>query len=292
MLNLYASSVEIKTAMPGGIQAATTTYDSLLLRLASEASRFIDRYCGRAFFPRLATRYFNSNGGTLISVGDLLSVTAVSVSDDDGATYTDLVADTDYRLTRWGDHNDPRSWRHLELDPNSLEGSWPTGYRAVRVVGVWAYADDRDTAWEDSTDDVQNNPLAVAGVTLSVADADGPDALGLTPRFQAGQLLRIESEYVYASAVVAGTTNQLTIVRACNGTVDAAHAQGKTIDIWRPPEPVKQAAIISVVRLLERGLQGFGDSRANAELGQMIYLRALDPEARALLDPYRISEAR
>lgn len=287
MLNLYATPTEIKAAAPGGIQATTVTYDSLFLRLANQASRFIDRYCRRVFFPRLATRYFNADGKSTLFVGDLLSVTTVSISTDNGLTYTDLVADTDYRLTRWGDHNDPRSWATLEIDPNSTQGAWPTGYRAVKVLGVWGYADDRDTAWENSTDDVLNNPLAAGGVTLNVTDADGADALGLTPRFQAGQLLRMGSEYAYGSAVVASTTNQVTIVRACNGTVDAAHVLGVQIDIWRPPEPVKQAAVISVVRLLERGLQGFGDSRANAELGQMIYLRALDPEARALLDPYR-----
>ena len=290
MLNLYASPTEIKAAMPTGIQATTTTYDSLLLRLASEASRFVDRYCGRVFFPRLATRYFNAKGKTSLKVGDLLSVTTVSVSNDNGATYTELV-EADFRTTRWGDHNDPRTWTHLEIDPNSTQGTWPIGYRAVKVVGVWAYADDRDTAWENSTDDVLNNPLAAGGVTLNVTDADGPDALGLTPRFQPGQLLRMGSEFVYGSAVVASTTNQVTIVRGCNGSVDAAHLLAVQIDIWRPPEPVKQASIISILRLLERGLQGFGDSRANAELGTMIYLRALDPEARALLDPYVIREA-
>ncbi len=287
MLNLYATPSEIKVALPDGIRSTTTSYDELLLRLANRASRYIDRYCDRVFYPALATRYFQGPGGKKLLIPDLLSLTSLAISDDDGATYTTLTLDTDFRLTWWGDHNDPRSWNQIVIDPNSTQGAWPTGFRAIKIVGLWAYADDRDTAWEPSTDTVQSNPLAAGATSLLVADADGVDQLGITPRFQAGQLQRIESEFIYTSLVAAGTSNTLTIARARNGTVDAAHVQGKAIDIWRPPDPVKQAAIIQIVRLFERGTIGFSDSRANAELGQMFWTKAMDPEARALLDPYR-----
>lgn len=290
MLNLYATPTEIKAAMPDGIRATTTKYDELLLRLAEQVSRFVDRWCRQPFYPQLATRYFNGRGKAGITVGALISLSAVEVSDDDGLTYRSLTLNTDYRPTWWGDHNDPRSWTQLAIDPNGSEPAWPTGFRSVKVTGVWAYADDRDVAWQSSADTVQSNPLAAGATALVVADADGADALGITPRFQAGQLLRIEDEFVYCSAVTVGT-NTLAIARARNGTTAAEHAQAKAIDIWRPPGPVNEATIIQVSRLMQRGFQGFGDARANVELGQMVYLRALDPEARALLEPYRIVRA-
>lgn len=290
MLDLYATPSEIKAGTPDGIRSTTLKYDALLLRLASQVSRFIDRYCRQVFYPALGTRYFDGKGKTALTIGSLLSLTSIEISEDDGLTYSPLTVDVDFRLTWWGDFNDPRSWTQLVLDPNGSETAWPDGFRSVKVTGVWAYADDRAMAWENSTDSVQDNPLLIGATSLTVADADGIDQLGIAPRFQAGQLLRIESEFVYCSATNP-TTNVLTIARAQNGTVAAAHAQGKQIDIWRPPEPVKQAAMIQAVRLMERGFQGYGDARASVELSQIIYLRALDPEARALLEPYRIVRA-
>lgn len=289
-LNLYATPTEFKGMVPDGIRSTTVKYDSILLHLANEVSRFIDRWCRQVFYPVLATRYFDGKGKTKMTIGPLLSLTSVEISEDDGLTYSAVTLDVDFRLTWYGDPNDPRCWTQLVIDPNGSETAWPDGSRSIRVIGVWAYADNRATAWEPSTDTVQDNPLTAGATSLTVADADGADQLGIIPRFQAGQLLRIESEFIYCSATNT-VTNALTIARAQNGTTAAAHAQAKGIDIWRPPEPVKQAAIIQAWRLMERGFQGYGDARANAELSQMIYLRALDPEARALLEPYRIVRA-
>jgi len=282
---------EITAAIPDGIRAATTKYDQSLLVMAQQVSRFWERRSGRAFYPQLATRYFDAAGKQGLVINDLLSITQVSVSDDNGATYTNLTVDTDYWATVWGDPNALQSWNQLVINPNSLvRGAWPAGRRAVKIVGIFGYADDRATAWESSTDSVQDNPLAAGATLVTVTDADGLDQLGFSPRFQAGQLLRCESEYWECSSVDA-TLNKLTIARGRNGTTDASHIQAKVIDIWRPPAPMKQAAMISAVRLLERGFQAFGDARANADLGQMIYLRAMDPEAMALAEPYRLVSA-
>ena len=47
------------------------------------------------------------------------------------------------------------------------------------------------------------------------------------------------------------------------------------------------AAIIQAVRQMERGFQGFGDARATPEIGQLFFIKAMDPEAASLLVPYR-----
>lgn len=285
MPNLYATPQEIKSAMPDGIRTTTVSYDALFLRLGERISRFIDNHCKREFYPRLATRYFNGSGECELFLPDLLSVTSVEISTDGGLTYTAL-SSSDYFATVEGDFNSTMSFTRLIVNVNSSALSiWPTGQRSVKIAGEWGYADDRDTAWESSADTVEDNPLTSSGTSITVNDADGIDLWGVTPRFQAGQVLKIESEYAEVT-VVNATENKLTVVRGRNGSTGASHAQNTAISIWRPPEPVKQAAIIQAVRQMERGLQGFGEARANTEIGQLFFLKSLDPEAQIMLQPY------
>ena len=282
MPNLLATPTEIKAALPNAIRAATTAYDAVLTRLAGEVSRYVENHCHRVFYPALATRYFRGSGGRWQRVDDLLTITSVSISTDDGLTYTALAAD-DYFATVEGDANSPKSYTHLELDANGDYTYWPKGAKAVKVVGVWAYTDDRATCWEDSLDTVENNPLTSGGTSVTVNDDDGADLWGVTPRFAAGQLARIESEYV---EVTAAATNALTVVRGRNGTTAAQHAQNTTIELWRPPEPVKQAVIVQITRGFARALQGFGDARAVPEMGELIWTRSLDPDVQTKLAHY------
>jgi len=282
MANSYATPTEIKAALPDAMRASTTKYDAVLARLAAEVSRYVDNHCHRPFYPALATRYFYGRAQTWLRVPDLLSIVSVSVSDDGGLTYTAL-AGTDYFGSVEGDVNSPKSYTHLHGDLNGDYSTWPTGQKSVKVVGVWGYTDDRATCWEDSLDTVENNPLASGGTSVTVNDDDGPDLWGVIPRFASGQLARIESEYV---EITAAGANSLTVARGRNGTTAAAHAQNVGIDLWRPPEPVKQAVIIQLARGFERAQQGFGDARANPELSQTIWTRALDPDVVSKLAQY------
>lgn len=288
MPNAYASVAEIRAGMPDGIRSSTNKYDGILLRLASEVSRSIDGWCNREFFPRLATRYFYGSGSRDLWVPDLLSITSVSYSEDDGATYTALVA-ADYLATVAGDVNGRQSYDLLRVSALSdTLAAWPAGERSIKIVGVWGYADDRDQAWESSGDTSEDNPLSSSAAAVTVNDVDADDAYGILPRFGAGQLLRLESEYVEATLAISASANTLGITRGRNGTTAASHVQNTAIDIWRAPEPIRRACVIQANRQLERGLQGFGDTRATPEIGTVTYARQWDPEAMALMSPYRI----
>lgn len=288
-MNLYATPTEIKAAMPDGIRSTTTSYDTLIFRLADVISRYFDRYCRRVFYPRVGTFYFNGDGSDKLWIPDLISLTSLSYSSDDGLSYTTLTESGNFIQTKAGDYNDPRAADCLVLDANGDLSGWPIGQRSIKAIGVWAYADDKSVAWEDSLDTVENNPLTAAGTSITVNDADGVDLWGITPRFQAGHVLRIGTELLEVITVVAASTNTLAVLRGRNGSTAAIAAQNTQIDIWRPPFPVKQAAIIQAIRQMERGFQGFGDARATPDLGQLLFIKALDPEAQALLSPYRLS---
>lgn len=278
--------------MPGAVRPSTTDLNPLLLRLGGEVSRWIDNYVssGRVFYPTLATRNFIGSGHTCLRIPDLISITSVSISTDYGVTYTSLTNGTDYIPTVEGDENSLQSYTYLVIHPNSTNAThWPAYLRGVKIVGVWGYADNRDTCFELSVDTIENNPLASDGASLTVNDVDGVDAYGLPARFSPGQLWRCESEYLETiNAGYDATSNTIGISRAANGTTAASHAQNTALYLWRPPEPVKQAAIIQVAQQLERGLQGFGDARATAEVGQLFFVKSLDPAARDMLSSYRV----
>jgi len=290
MPNAYASVAEIRAAIPDGIRAATVKYDQLLLRLSSEVSRWIDKETKRRFYPLSATRYFNGSGSACLWIPDLVSVTSVSWSGDDGATYTAMAA-SDYIATVAGDYNHLGSYTLLAIDRNGDFTTWPIGQRSIKIIGVWACVDDRTTCWESTGDVVKNNPLTAGGTSLIVNDVDGLDIYGIFARFQGGQVYRIESEYVESSLVIDTTANTIGLVRARNGTTAAAHAQNTVVDVWRIAEPVRQATIIQCLRQMERGFQGYGDARATPDIGQLFWFKALDPEARSKLEHYLNLEA-
>lgn len=290
MPNLYATPVELKAAIPDGVRSSVTKYDALMLSLLSEVSRWIDRECKRVFYPSVATRYFNGSGWPVLWVPDLLSITNVYYSDDDGATYTALTTN-DYYATVAGDYNSPKSYTQLIINRNSATLScWPTGQRSIKIVGVWGYADDRDNVWQSTGDTVQNNPLASGGTSLTVSDVDGYDIYGALVRFQGGQVLKIESEYLETSLTISTGSNTIGITRGVNGSTAAAHNQNTAISVWRAPEPVRDACIIQAVRQMERGFQGFGDGRATPETGGMFWFKSLDPEAARKLQHYAYPE--
>jgi len=285
-MNLYATPHEIKMALADGIREHVTSYDDILYRLSQRVSRMIDRHCFRFFYPQLETRYYDGDGGTELWVKDLFSLTTLSYSTNLGQTYIDFTAN-DYFLTVAGARHGKGSYTLIVMNPNALATMHyiPAGSNSIRIVGTWGCTDDREAAWEDSGDTSENNPLAAIGTSLTVNDADGADLFGIIPRFQTGQLLKIESEFVELTALNL-TANTGTILRGRNGSTAAAHAQNTPIYIWRTPADVKQAAIIQAVRALERGFQGFGDTRASPEIGQMFQMKALDPEAQMLLEPF------
>lgn len=288
MANAYLTEQEIRDAMPDGIRAATTKYDSLLRQLAERVSRYIDQHCHQKFYPTLETRYYDAKGRDYQWIDDILGdpVPTIEVSNDNGSTYTALAV-TDYFLLRANDYNTLKTFNKLIVNvPNGNYTVFYSGQRSLKITGVWCHHDDRANAWEDSTDEVESNPLAAGATALVVNDADGATGWGYTPRFAVGNLIRMEDEFCEIGAINTGT-NTLTIVRARNGTTDVQHVQNVQIDLWRPPHPVKMAAIIQAIRQLERGFQGFGDARATPEIGQLFYIKSLDPEAQDLLVPYR-----
>jgi hypothetical protein len=248
--------------------AGETADDAKLQTFIKTASRSIDEYCRRRFDVRRETRLFdypikavsafgvynadawvsmmNAAGdlgqGVLRVDDDLLSVE--TLLNGDGST----IANTDYVLEP-ANVSIKNAIRLLSSSGLTwLPGTSGRREQVISVTGPWGYHTRYAEAWADSLDTVQNNPLTAGGTSLTVSDADGISADLQTPRFQSGQLLKIENEFVSVVSVNT-TSNVLTIKRAANGTVAAQHAQGTAISLYRPVDTIVQATLRMVAWL-------------------------------------------
>jgi len=240
-MNEYATYDELRQYLK---QDSSHSDVVLVKRIAEKASRQLDRWCGgRWFYPRKMTRYFDHPDDTswLLLDEDLLEVTTSGFTTENGST---VVAAADFFLM-CGDSYNVMPYDRIVLDRDGDQTNLEytgTRQRANAVTGIWGYHDDWANAWRNSTDTVENDPLTAAGTSITVNDADAADGYGNAPRFQEFQLLKIEDEYVYITAVNA-TDNTLTVVRGVNGTTAAAHVKDTVIYIYRAMPDIVQAML-------------------------------------------------
>jgi hypothetical protein len=199
-----------------------------LLHVISAAEDGITRVTGRRFTPRIAAIiHYPDTPTSVILDDDLLELSTITTSD--GAT----LSPADVMLLPYNDQ--PAS--SIQLIDQTL-------YDAVTINGVWGWHDDYAAAWRNSGDTLGGDVLVVDN-QLIVSDASAATVYGDAPRFQVGQLIRINTEIMQITAITAGTPDDtLTVRRAVNGSTLAAHGDGDLIDVYHPPADVVQAGLL------------------------------------------------
>jgi hypothetical protein len=273
-MNLYATLTELRRYL--GLTSAQTGDDDLLLLFLDGASRLIEGYTGRQFYPLRKTRfYICADPALLFLAGDLLALH--TLTNGDGST----LAPSAIHLEPAGEA--VRSSILLDRTQAAfVHNGDPVD--AISVDGTWGYHADWSNAWAASGDSVQDNPLSNSAITLTVADADGLDAAGLGVRFAVGMLLQIGDEYLHVLAINT-SQNRLTVSRGVNGTTAASHAQGTVISVYHPPEAIRQACLRVAAWLYKQKDAGFVQA-ANSLRGQIAVPPALPDDVQQILAPY------
>lgn len=234
-------------------------------RALESASRGVEAMCHRRFYPVVATRYFDwpdSQYGTSWRVWlDATELASLTTLASGGVT----IPSTDYLLepNRYGP---PFSRIEIDLASSAAFGGGSTHQRDIQATGVWAGAPVTEStsgaiaeALDASETAVDVNGAASAGLGVgSVLRVDSERMIvtdrqmldtgqnvggsGLTAQqnsvtltvsdgtaFAIDEILLVESERML---IVDIAGNALTVQRAWDGTVLAAHAAG--VDIYAP----------------------------------------------------------
>ncbi len=256
----YCTLTQVRAQL--GLTSTETKDDAQLAKAIRGATRIIELNWKRRFDIRREALVFDVPSGQRSSFGvysgvdyaagvmpapddrtlavdeDLLAVEQITNGDGSVLDSDDFIL---HRANKW-----PKF--AIELKASSGVSWTPSGIDRKQVIGVlgyWGWHKQYPDAFQDSLDTVQNaGGMNTSTTLLQVSNASGVAEDLQSPRFQAGQMLKLQSEFV---KVISITTNDLTVKRAENGTVAASHALATPISIFRPYDSVNDAAISIVI---------------------------------------------
>ena len=318
MANLYCSLEQVKRAI--GIDGRSR--NPVVMRLIESNSRRIDQITRRIFIPKTQTRTYRwpprqiGLGYVLWLDFDLISVTTLQTKAQD-TTPTTVVA-ADYFLEP---ANFAPPYDRIEIDQSSnavFEGG-DTAQRSISVAGSWGYKDDKRSSGTVSSGLASDatvtsmvcsnaslidvgNTLLIQSEQVFVSDRDfaalGTILLNMTGNLAsdkatvtvtvdathgivAGEVIRIDSELMYVESV---STNDLTVIRAydgsvlashndntaihinrtltiergINGTTAATHANATAIDVFEPPFDINEWCIAETIAAYQQERSAWG----------------------------------
>lgn len=256
-----------------------------IVSFINRASRSIDKYCRRKFYPRRETRFYDYSDQRQLKVDDdLLAVDTFNTNN--GAS---TVASSVMWLATGDNWNRPPYDRIvLSTNSGSLLNYTGTDQRANEVTGFWGYHEDWNNAWVDTGTSLAAS-YAVSGTSLSLAGA-GSTGAGASdvnldaPRISVGNLLKVEGEYFH---VVGGNgPTQVLITPYANGTSGNNHPSGLQIYKFSPEPDVEFATLRLAGWLYGQKSAPYSEKTAYTQIGAISIPQALAVDVRDKLDRF------
>lgn len=219
-----------------GLESSDTSDDDRLLAALQAASAEIEHAANRRFTPHQASLQHSITPRyptELLLNDDLLDLHTLTDGTGQAIDLNDVYLIPDSAL------DGPVSLLRLV---NGAVFTWAESpLFAVEVSGIWGWHDRWSRAWEDARDSLQA-PISTTDEQIHLADTDALNSATRSPRFQVGQLIRIEQEYLRVLAVD-GTNDVLTVQRGVNGTEAALHPTGAALTIFQPALDVQSLCL-------------------------------------------------
>jgi hypothetical protein len=142
----YATVAELTeylglTANLYGGTVVTTERTARLAQAIDAATAHIEQDTGRVFTSTTATKRLTCDGGDVLLIPDLVSVTTLKVDDNADGVYEITLTTSDYELNTY--HETQAGWPFEYIV--RLDDSWPIRTyagrrRLVEIVGVWGWS--------------------------------------------------------------------------------------------------------------------------------------------------------
>ena len=265
--NGYVTLAELKASL--NIAGDDTQDDSALASVIERASRAIDGYCGRFFYPLRTVNYFDTPAGRCLEMGLYDCLELVTVTNGSSGA----LATTEYRTSPYNE----TPFFDIKLKPNSVY-FWDSDTdsnpeAAIAVDAIWGYRQNYGReAWSNVT-------TLAAGLASDSSMAETTTEL----LFSAGDVIKVDTEMMLVTNC---DTTGASVTRAYNGTTAAAHLAGAVMYRFNHEPVAEQAALLQAARLYKRKDAPFGVAGAGA-LGQVVAISDLDPDVRMMLFPVR-----
>ena len=258
----YVNLTQMKRQWSANNENIADVTDAVMMDFARRVSVVVDVETQMEFIPRIDTRKYNVDAKLLN--GDIdnvlrnlyLSEPIVELTSVTLADTTSLTVDTDVRLFPAGGQS-PAVELQLSQDTNS---NWydkaTTGFDDISVVGIWCWRDRYSTdGWQLSGDAVADSPSVSASATsIKVSDPDGTNYFNDTPRFDPGQMIKIDDEYMAVVDTDTEAPKNITVIRGIRGSTTAIHLLNAAISVYYPqPDIVRAAQLIAHYNYARRG---------------------------------------
>lgn len=213
----YTTVTDVRNRLVGD---TATGQDNLYLDLIRSTSREIDRLATRRFVPTVQTVLFDTPGYGYsedghLNLGDLDLLEVTTLLNGDGSTITS----TQYVI--YPANHYPK--RKIELKLSSgivwLLSNAGDYNQAISLTGVFGHHQDYTNAWNSV--DTLNGAISSSATSLT---------LNISGSLRGGDLIKIDSEFIYTSSVSGVTA---TVVRSVNGSTAAAHSNAASISVWQ-----------------------------------------------------------
>ena len=247
--------------------------DAVIDAILEQASRFIDDYTGRKFYPRFETRLLDIPStitrdlSTLQFDDDLLSID--ELLNGDGTAITEYILKEPNYTPYWC--LKLRDTASVTWEPDSSGSS----EQVISLSGIWGYHDRFAYAWKPIT-------------TLSVAITDITSlTLSVTSNndLSKGSIIKIGDEVM--NVVSTGTGTITVDFRGDNGTTAATHLISSPVYVWQVIQPIKQACLMITNSLYQKR---FGENATGntivTPMGTVIPPKDIPDAALAMLRPY------
>ncbi len=344
MATWYCTREQVKLA--GSISGSTE--DTRIARIIEAVSRRLEEETRRIFIPKTQTRLFrwpqrDGRGYILDLDFDLISISTLQTKAQDDSPTT--IPSSDYFLepTNFGP---PYNRIEMDLSGSGSFESGDTSQRSISVAGSWGYSNVTVTGGTVSSG-LASSSSAVSLVCSNASLIDVGDTLLIESEhifvsdrtfaalgsillddtliadpsdvtvtvdgshgIVAREVIKIDSEEMYVSSV---STNDLTVIRAfngstlaahsnnavisinrtltiergANGTTAATHANATAISVYEPPFDIVNLCVAESIAIFHQETAGWGRTIGSGDGATEFQGQSLSRMRKAVIDSYR-----